>query len=392
MKVPKTRRRLLKATTAFAAIALLAACSGGSEASTAGAAGAGGVAGEIKLMGVYDTTGPVAYAGVGASKGMKLAMDEIHEQAFLGQDVKLTLDEADTAGAIERASSEVSRAVANPKINAIFGPVSGQQAATVAPMVEKAGVPTIFNQAGSDGVVIGDYTFRGTAPMHSYYEIAAKYLADKGLTDVAVLYNGTFPTFAEIGQKSFPEQAKKHGLTISSSLAVQSNTQDFTAQAQEIAAKKPDAVVMLLIAPQSVTALTQLGQAGYEGQTVASSVQAAGNVAEAGEHAAGLVYPVDFSAAQDGELAVKFIDGFKKKYGEAPDQYAAEGYDSMWWLARGIKASGDSSRAGIQKGMQQIAVEGFEGVMGDLTFEGNDMRVNGVLVEWDGSKEQLATQ
>lgn len=389
MEVPQTRRRLLKATTALAAVALLAACGGGSEASTPGA---GGIANEIKLMGVYDTTGPVAYAGVGASKGMKLAMDEIQEQAFLGQDVKISLDEADTAGAIERASSEVSRAIANPKVNAIFGPVSGQQAATVAPMVQKAGVPTIFNQAGSDGVVIGDYTFRGTAPMHSYYEIAAKYFADKGLTNVAVLYNGTFPTFAEIGQKSFPELAKKHGLTIGSSFAVQSNTQDFTAQAQEIAAKKPDAVVMLLTAPQSVTALTQLGQAGYEGQTVATSAQAAGNVAEAGEHAAGLMYPVDFSAAQESELAVKFVDGFKKKYGEAPDQYAAEGYDSMWWLARGIKASGDSSRAGIQKGMQQVAAEGFEGVMGELTFEGNDMRVNGVLVEWDGSKEHLVTQ
>ncbi|WP_336713860.1 ABC transporter substrate-binding protein [Arthrobacter sp. USHLN218] len=390
MKHPGIRGRLLKVTAALAGIAMLAACGGGSEASAG--AGGGGIASDIKLKGIYDTTGPVAYAGVGASKGMKLAMEEIDEQDFLGKDVKFTLDEVDTANAIERASSEVSRAIADPKVQAIFGPVAGQQAATVAPIVEQAKVPTIFNQAGSDGVVIGDYTFRATAPMHSYYDIAAKYLADKGLTNVAVLYNGTFPTFAEIGEKEFPRLAKEHGLTISSSYAVQSNTQDFTAQTQEIAAKNPDAVVMLLIAPQSVTALTQLGQAGYKGQTVATSVQAAGNVASAGEHAAGLVYPVDFSAAQDNELSVKFIEGFTEKYGKAPDQYAAEGYDSMWWLARAIKASGDSSREGIQKGLKQVASEGFEGVMGDLTFEGNDIRVKGVLVKWDGSKEQLVTE
>ena len=354
--------------------------------------GTGGIASDINLMGVYDTTGPVAYAGVGASKGMKLAMDDIEAQGFLGKGVKLSLKEVDTANAIERASSEVSRAIADPEIKAIFGPVSSQQAATVAPMVEQAKVPTIFNQAGSDGVVIGDYTFRATAPMHSYYEIAAKYLADHGLKNVAVLYNATYPTFSEIGEKEFPKLAKEHGLTISSSYAVQSNTQDFTAQAQEIAAKKPDAVVMLLIAPQSVTALTQLDQAGYKGQTMATSVQAAGNVSQAGQHAAGLVYPVDFSAVQDSALAVKFVDGFKKKYGKAPDAYAAEGYDSMWWLARAIKASGDSSREGIQKGLQQVARKGFEGVMGDLTFEGNDIRVKGVLVKWDGSKEQLVTK
>lgn len=27
--------------------------------------------------------------------------------------------------------------------------------------------------------------------------------------------------------------------------------------------------------------------------------------------------------------------------------------------------------------------------MGDITFEGNDMRVPGVLVEWDGEREHV---
>jgi branched-chain amino acid transport system substrate-binding protein len=392
MIAPTPRRHLLKATAVLAGLGLLTACgSTGSGTPGAGEA-AGGIASEIRLKGIYDTTGPVAYAGVGASQGAQLAMEEIQEQGFLGEGVSITLDEVDTAGEIERASSEVSRAIADQEVSAILGPVSGQQAATVAPMVEQAKVPTIFTQAGSEGVVIGDYTFRGTAPMGTYYDLAAEHLAAEGLTEVAVLYNGTFPTFAEIGQQTVPELAEQHGLTITSSQAVQSNTQDFTAQAQAIAQAKPDAVIMLLIAPQSVTALTQLSQAGYDGQVMGTSVQAAGNVAQAGEHAAGLMYPVDFSAAQDGELATSFIRGFEEKYGEKPDQYAAEGYDSMWWLARGIKASGDSSREGIQQGMQQVAAQGFEGVMGELTFEGNDMRVPGVLVQWDGSDEKIITQ
>jgi branched-chain amino acid transport system substrate-binding protein len=389
MVAPTPRRRLLQAAAVLASVSLLAACGGGSQAGAPAGGEGGSIASEIKLRGIYDTTGPVAYAGVGASKGAQLAIEEIEEQGYLGEGVTLSFEETDTAGEIERASSEVSRAIADQSVSAIFGPVSGQQAATIAPMVEQAGVPTVFNQAGSDGVVIGDYTFRSTAPMGSYYDIAAEHLAKEGLTDVAVIYNATFPTFAEIGQTEFPKLAAENGITITDSYAVQSNTQDFTPQAQEIASKKPDAVVMLLIAPQAVTALTQLSQAGYDGQTVGSSVQAAGNVAPAGEHAKGLVYPVDFSAAQDDELAVNFIKAFEEKHGEAPDQYAAEGYDSMWWLARGIKASGDSSRQGIQKGMQQVASEGFAGVMGDLTFEGNDVRVPGVLVEWDGSKEHL---
>lgn len=391
MKLPTLKRRFFQATSAVAAIALLAACGGGGEDADS-ASGDGEVAQEIKLTGIFDTTGPIAYAGVGASQGVQLAIKEIEEQGFLGDDVTINYSEIDTANEIERATSEVNRAVADESINAIFGPVASQQAAAVAPMAEDAGVPIIFNQAGSEGVVIGDYTFRGTAPMETYYDVAAEHLAAEGIEDVVVLYNATFPTFAELGENAFPELAEEHGLNIVDSYAAQSNTQDFTSQAQSIAATDPDAVVMLLIAPQSVTALRQLGEAGYDGTITATSVQASGNVSEAGDHAVGLLYPVDFSPVKESEIATDFVAAFTEEYGDEPDQYAAEGYDSMWWLARGIEASGDSSREGIQQGMQQVAEEGFEGVMGPLTFEGNDIRVEGVLVEWDGSEEHLVSQ
>lgn len=391
MAIQTLRRRVLKGTAVVASMALLAACGGtGDDADASG--GEGEIASEINLQGIFDTTGPIAYAGVGASRGIELAITEIEEEGFLGDDVTFNYSEIDTANEIERATSEVNRAITDEDINAIFGPVASQQAAAVAPMAEEAGAPIIFNQAGSEGVVIGDYTFRGTAPMETYYDIAAEYLADEGLTDVALMYNATFPTFAELGENTFPELAEEHGLNIVDTYPAQDNTQDFTSQAQSIASGDPDAVVMLLIAPQSVTALRQLGQAGYDGTITATSVQASGNVSEAGEHAEGLIYPVDFSPAQEGETATEFIDAYTEEYGEAPDQYAAEGYDSMWWLARGIEASGDSSRDGIQQGMQQVAEEGFEGVMGDLEFEGNDIRVPGVLVEWDGSEDQLLSE
>jgi branched-chain amino acid transport system substrate-binding protein len=386
---------MLAGSAVIASLALVAACGGasgdtdGDAAPGDGAAAEGSIPSEIKLMGIYDTTGPIAYAGVGASKGAHLAIEEIEAQGYLGDGVTISLQEVDTANEIERAASEVAKAVANPDVMAIFGPVASQQAATVAPVVEQAKVPTIFNQAGSDGVVIGDYTFRATAPMGTYYDIAAEFLADEGLTDVAVFYNATFPTFAELGESIFPDLAKENGLTITDSLPVQSTTQDFAAQAQQIANADPDAVVMLLIGPQSVTAMTQLRQAGYEGQIVATSVQAAGNVAEAGAAAEGLVYPVDFSTVQEDAKAVAFTEAFTKKYGEAPDPYAAEGYDAMWWLAHAIKTSGDASREGIQKGLQQVATEGFEGAMGKLTFEGNDVRVPGVMVRWTGDGEEL---
>lgn len=216
----------------------------------------------------------------------------------------------------------------------------------------------------------------------------------QGLTDTVIVYNAQFPTFAQLADTHFPPPlAQQNGITISNKIAVQTNTQDFTGPAQQIAQANPKAVNVLLNAAQSVTFLNQLRQAGYTGQAVATSVQGAGNIAPAGDAAKGLVYPTDFSYAQTDPKAVAFAKAYQAKFNKLPDNYAAEGYDSIWWIARGgIKASGDSSRQGIQKGLKQVAGEGgFEGgAMGKLTFEGNDMRVPGVMIKWDGTAETLA--
>ncbi|UVF79942.1 ABC transporter substrate-binding protein [Gordonia mangrovi] len=385
-----TRTKKMRSALAIAAAATMitaTACSSGGT--TAG--GGEGIADQIQIQAVNDQTGAVAYAGTGASRGAALAIEEINEQAFLGDGVTITMEQSDPAGEIDRAVAEVTTAAGNPEISAILGPTMGQQAAAVAPIVNQREVPTIFTQSGSDGVVTGDYTFRATAPMESYYGTAMQWLADNDLTDISVIYNATFPTFATLGADVVPAEAEDRGITVGTSIEAQSTTQDFTGQAQQIASADPQAVVMLLTAPQSVTFLSQLRRAGYDGQVVGTSVQSAGNVEAAGAAADGLVYPVDYSPAMDSETAQQFASAFEAKYGEQPDLYDAEGYDAMWWLARGIQASGSSSREGIQQGLTQVAEDGFTGAMGDITFEGNDMRVPGVMIQWENGQETLVS-
>ena len=382
------RRKTLMAGLAMATVFGTAACGG----DLAGDDGDGGIASSIKIAQVQDQTGPVAYAGLGASEGAELAIEEIEEQDFLGADVTIELAKYDTAGEIERASSEMNKAMADREVDAVLGPVSTQQAATVAPLVGRSKVPTVFTQAGGEGVVVNEYTFRATPPMESYYASVMDFLEAEGVKTASVLYNATFPTFALLGEDDVPAMAEERGIEIVQSLAVQMTTQDFSGQAQQIAKEGADALVMLLIAPQSVTALGQLEDAGYDGQVVATSVQAAGNIEAAGDSANGLVYPVPFSVAMEEKSSDAFTEAFKKKFDKEPDPYAADGYDAMWWIARAIKASGDSSREGIREGLEEIASEGFTGAMGGLTFDGNDARIEGALVRWQNGKETLAVK
>lgn len=386
MSGARTRRRLL---AGLATVALFTTAACGSSDSGGGSDGDGGIADTITIAQVQDLTGAVAYAGVGANEGAELALEEINDQEFLGAGVTLELEEFDTAGEIERASSEMNKAMGDKDVDVVLGPVQSQQAATVAPLVGRQKVPTIFTQAGAEGVVINDYTFRATPPMESYYEPVLDMLEAEGAKSVAVLYNATFPTFALLGKDSVPAWAEERGMEVVQSLPVEMTTQDFAGQAQQIAKEGADALVMLLIAPQSVTALGQLKDAGYEGQIVATSVQAAGNISEAGDDANGLIYPVPFSVAFSDETSVAFTEAFEAKFDKAPNPYNADGYDAVWMIARAIKASGDSSREGIRKGLVEVASQGYDGAMGAVTFEGNDARVPGHLVRWMDGAETL---
>lgn len=385
-----TRIRRIAALGAVGALAAagLAACGSNSGSSAAGASG--GIAKTITVEGVRDLSGDVAYAGVGAKNGDALAVDQINSQGYLGKGVTIKVVDKDAAGDMSQANSLVSKAIADKSVSALLGPVSGQEAAAVAPLVQRGKLPTVFTQAGSAGVVIGDETFRATAPMDSYFSVAMKWLQAHGAKKIDVIYNATYPTFVDVFKNAVEPEAKKAGMTIGNAIQVQATSVDFASQAAKIASSKPDAVIQLMTATQSVTFIQQLRQAGFTGQIVGSSADSAGNIAAAGASANGTVYPVDFSPVMTDKTAQDFVAAYKAKFGKAPDLYAAEGYTAMWWIARAIKESGSSSREGIQKGLAAIAKSGFGSPMGTLTFDGNDMRVPGQMIEWNNGKEQLA--
>jgi branched-chain amino acid transport system substrate-binding protein len=116
----------------------------------------------------------------------------------------------------------------------------------------------------------------------------------------------------------------------------------------------------------------------------------AGNLNSAGQTAAGAVWPTNFSADQTDESSQAFVEAYEEKYdGEVPNNYAAEAYDRMWFLARAIAEADSADRAAIKDGLKAIADDGFDGAQGHVTFEDGDARVPGVLVEWDGTKEVL---
>src|SRR5690606_19331096 len=191
-------------------------------------------------------------------------------------------------------------------------------------------------------------------------------------------------------QKAVPALGEQHGFQVVGSAGVEVTAQDFTTAASQIAGQGPDVAFLMLTGPQSPVAITQLRQAGFTGEIVGMSAMGAGNLAPAGEQAAGAIWPTNFTATQAAPTSQEFVRAYQAKYGgEMPNNYAAEAYDAVWFIARGIARANSVDRAAVQQGLAAIAAEGFAGAQGDITFDGHDARVPGVLVRWDGAGEAV---
>jgi branched-chain amino acid transport system substrate-binding protein len=108
-----------------------------------------------------------------------------------------------------------------------------------------------------------------------------------------------------------------------------------------------------------------------------------------GAQADGILFPIDFSAANPDPAIKKFVDDYKAKYNEAPSPYAADAYDAVQLIVKSLAASKTTDSDDIKAAMEGVAAKGFDGATGAIKFENRDARVPGVLVEWRGGQENV---
>ncbi len=389
------RRVALMSMVAAGAVVALAACSsggasGGSGGGATGGASTGNLPANITVVSTNPTTGVVAFAGAAANKGYDLAVKEINAQKFLGN-TTLTLNKVDTKSTAATAAQVATTAIADKSVAAIFGSVSSNEAVAESPLAQKAGIPIIYTQAGSDGVIVGDYTYRATPLMRNYYPIVKKYIQQKGYKSVGIMYTQATPTLQNIGAETLPALAKELGMTVTASVGVQGTTQDFSAPLSQVLNSKPDVVSILLVGASNPTAMKQLRQAGYTGDVLGNSGASAGNLKPAGNDGAGMVWPVDFNYQMSAASSQKFVKAYQaENAGENPLNYAAEAYDAAWFLAKSIKQAGSADRAAIKDAMAVVAKEKFDGALGTgLTWKDRELQVPGVMIRWNGTGEDL---
>ena len=202
------RRTFLSGAGALTLALALAACSSpGSDSDSSGgeaASGGGGLPDTIKIMDINGLTGRSPSRGRTRRRGPRSPSSR--SRTTVSSATRRSRSTARTPRPDPQQAGKLlaSQAISDPSYAAILGPSASAQSAAVSLIVQQAGMPTVYVQSGSDGVIVGDATYRLTPPAASYYKIVGDYIDQQGIKTASILFNAGNPTLAQLGQDTVP--------------------------------------------------------------------------------------------------------------------------------------------------------------------------------------------
>ena len=336
---------------------------------------------QVQVGAVEILTGPAAAYGIAIKAGLELALAEVNEKGVLGgQKIVLTVE--DSAGNKDQAINAARKLIGRDKAVLIIGPTLSNEMFAVGPVTNERKVPTVGTSTTAAGITeIGPYIFRTSLPESDVVPVTFAKAQARGVKTIALMYAND-DAFSKSGFDVMKMSAEKLGLKIVAIETFGSKDTDFSAQLTKIKGLKPDAIgISALVEPVSGVVL-QARQLGIGPETLLLGGNGANSpkLGEiAGPAADGMLVGSPWFVAKPDAVNTKFVADFTAKYGKAPDQFAAQAYDTMKIVAAAIDRAG---AADSEKITAALAKTDFSGVMGPFKFTaGRDPASNaGVVV------------
>jgi len=374
MRTPRTSM-----VAALAAGCLLLAGCGATTSNNATASSKGGGDKPLSVGAVLPLSGPGAYFGVAAHKGVELALEQINAAGGVnGKPV--TVNFSDSQCSPLGAKTAAEKVIADGA-NAILGDECSSATLGMMPVLQQNKVPGVT--PGSSAIAITDpgnpWMFRIMPnEVMQGADLAANAAKKMNAKTAVILHENTD---AGIGNaKVFKEFFEKDGGKVLDDIGFDRTVQDFTSIATRVAALgNVDVIPTYTLEGQGVNITNSLAQAGVtKGGGGGKAVQIStiwlpvGFDAKVAPHAAeGFVRIVQFDPNKTNEAGKKFLQEFQAKFHQVPDHIAAHSYDALNVIVQAARANKSTAPADIQSGLRGLA--GFKGVTGTVTFAKNDV-------------------
>ncbi len=344
----------------------------------------------IRVGGIGPITGGAAIYGQAVMNAAELAVEEINA---LDSDVKFEFKMQDDEHDAEK-SVNAYNTLKDWGIQILMGTVTSGPCTAVSTETNADNIFTLTPSASSTDVIGGykdedgntierkDNVFQMCFSDPNQGTASAQYISEQKLaTKVAVIYNNADNYSTGIYQK-FDAEAKARNLEIVSVGTCTDETTDFKTQLNAAKQAGADLVFLPIYYTPASLILKQakdidyapkfFGVDGMDGILTVENFDT--SLAE------GVMLLTPFSADAEDEKTQNFVKKYKEKYGDTPNQFAADAYDCMYALYEACKAQGitmDMSAEEInEKLIAQFTSDSF-------TFDG----LTGKGMKWSESGE-----
>jgi len=351
-----TRLKLLGA--ALVGAVLVAACGGTSTpgASSTAAATSAAPKADVKIGLATAKSGAANFYNPQQSNGATLAVEQINSAGGVNG-AKLQLIVEDDGSARDQGITAFRKFIEQDKVAAILGPTLSAVAAGAHPVAQQSGVPVIAISNTGLGIVgkcdYGpcDWIFRASLGEQSAVPETVKAATGKlGLKKVVIIYgDGKF----ELDDlKIFKDAFAANGVTVAKEIAYTAKDVDFAPFVTQAKAENPDAIVASSLAGPAGKILDEVAKQ-MPGRRVigGNGLNSAALLSNA--NAGLIVVGTAWSKASTDKANTDFIAAYKAKFGNEPDQFAAQSYTAMIVLADAMKRSGNpTDKAALKKALE----------------------------------------
>lgn len=342
--------------------------------------------GEFLIGGLGPLTGSAASYGTSVKQGAEIAIEEINAAGGVkvGSNLlTLKLDFADDEATGDTALSAYN-SLMDKGIQALLGTVTSGAGLGIAEQTNADGIFQVTPSGSALALTDLPNQFRlcFTDPFQG--KTMADYAIDTlGYTKFAVIYNNSDEYSAGVMQAFVDEIAAKGGEVVTSEAFV-TDAVDFTTQLTTIKGTDAEAIFVPAYYQDAAYITTQadelgmklpfLGSDGWDG-VIAKVVDP--SVLE------GAIFLSPFYAADTAPEAQAFVKKYQEKYKADPDQFAADGYDTVYVIKAALEKAQSTESADLIAAMPEIEVKGLTG---DMTFQDRQATKDAKFVEITGGK------
>ena len=367
------KKKFISFMMAMVMVLSLAACGGEKEEASAPQSGSSSTettaeGAAFKLGGTGPLTGGAAIYGNAAKNGAQIAVDEINAMGGIQFELKYEDDTHDAEKAVNAYNVLKDWGMQISMGSVTSKPCEATSAETYADRIF-----ALTPSASTTGTIEGkDNMFQMCFMDPNQGTASAQYISDKGLgTKIAVIWKNDDPYSKGI-HDTFTAKAGELGLeVVSDTTFADGNDTDFSVQLKNAQDAGADLVFLPMYYQPASLILSQANSMSYapkwfgvDGMDGILTMEGFDTTL-----AEGVMLLTPFNADSTDERTQNFVAEYQKRFGEVPNQFAADAYDCVYAYKQALEAAGatpDMSAEDLCAAMiEQFTSMTFDGLTGD---------------------------